>query len=208
MQPTAAARPAVVRARASAAIPSGSSSAGTMCKAAARTEAMRDGVPLRAPRGPAPQAKCLPQPDVPGGPSAIGSVRAPRHLIGGVALDRVDLAVGVDGLDDPDVARAPDDELARRRLRGGAAGALRPVPHRADRAEALALLAERGARLARRPGGEVRAPRVDAAARRGRAVLGAARRVVGAGRLLGLTDFPRRGLDHPGRAAGRGTRGT
>src|SRR5437764_8591428 len=116
------------------------------------------------------------------GAAAVRAVGAPRDGVRGVSLDGVDGAVGVDGLDDADVARAPDDELAGRRLRGGAAGALRPVPHGADAAEALALLAQWDARLARRPRGEVRAPRAHARAGGGRAVLGDARRVVGARR--------------------------
>src|SRR5204863_346904 len=75
-----------------------------------------------------------------------------------------------------------------------AAGALRPVPDGADRAEALALLAERHAGLPRGPRGEVRAPGTDARAGGRRAVLGDPRRVVAARGLLGLADHRRAGL--------------
>ena len=75
-----------------------------------------------------------------------------------------------------------------------AAGFQRPVrcaqsATRADRAEALAGLADRGARALRGPGDEVGTPRADAGAGRGGPVVGDPRRVVGAGRLLGLTDL-------------------
>src|SRR4051794_15947918 len=104
--------------------------------------------------------------DVPGGAVAVGTVHPAGHHVGGVALDGVDLAVGVDRLDDADVLAAPDHEVAGVGLGAGAvgrpaAGALRPAGQRGDPAEALAGLAQRRARLLRRPGDEVGAPGTD-----------------------------------------------
>ena len=66
------------------------------------------------------------EPDVAGGAVAAGIVRAAGDRVGGVALDGVDLAVGVDGLDDADVLAAPDDQVAglrrRARRRRGSSG--------------------------------------------------------------------------------------
>src|SRR4051794_30711695 len=110
----------------------------------------------------------LAEPDEAGGAPTVGTVRAPRHLVGGVALDRVDRAARVDGLDDADVAAAPDDQVAGlRRLRARRvrlAGLLGPAHDVRHGAEALALVADRHARLAGGPRGEVRAPRADAGA--------------------------------------------
>src|SRR3954447_22373208 len=124
---------------------------------------------------PGPEApNLLRQPHVARRPAAVPAVGAARHRVGGVALDGLDRAVGIDGLDDPDVAPAPDDQVAGLRRAAGrkrAAGALGPVGHRADGAAALALLAERHPGLLGRPGDEVRAPRADARAGGGLAVL-------------------------------------
>ena len=101
------------------------------------------------------------------------------NFVGGIALQRLDPAVGKDLLDDPDVL-VPDDQVAGARhdagaVRDGAAGALRPRVELVDRAEALAVVAERRAGLARDPRDEVGAPRADAAAGGGGAVLRDAR---------------------------------
>src|SRR5438067_7338476 len=150
-----------------------------------------------------------------------GRVYAARHLIARVALDGVDLPVRVHALHDADVL-VEDDQVAGLRGAPGVgrirpAGLLRPGVERIDGAEALALVADRGAGLARRPGDEVGAPRSRARiASGGSAVLRDAGRVVRSGRLLGLPDLTRGGGDDAGAHAvagdgphrgGGGTRG-
>src|SRR3954449_9048811 len=115
-------------------------------------------------------------------------VRTPRHLIRGVALDRLDLTAREHVLDDADVL-VEDDQVAwlrhvARARRGRAATALGPGVESVDGAEALAVVADRHARLPARPGREVGAPGPRAGSARGRrSVLGDARRVVRARRL-------------------------
>lgn len=77
------------------------------------------------------------------------------NSVGGIALDRLNSAIGQDPLDDPDVL-VEDDQVARARrgardVRHRTAGALRPRIELVDGAEALAVVAERHARLARGP---------------------------------------------------------
>src|SRR3954453_9900222 len=98
-------------------------------------------------------------------------VDATGHAVRRVALDRLDAAVGLDGLDDADVL-VPDDEIARLRVlaggRGdGAAALLRPRVQRVDRAEALAVVADGDAGLAGEPRDEVGAPRARGRGARG-----------------------------------------
>src|SRR4051812_15163553 len=98
---------------------------------------------------------------------------AAGHAVGRVALDRLDAAVGTDGLDDADVL-VPDDEVARLGVLAGgrrdrAPALLRPRVQRIDRAEALAVVADRDARGAGEPRREVRAPRAGAGRAGGRA---------------------------------------
>src|SRR3954470_2499901 len=93
-------------------------------------------------------------------------VDATGHAVRGVALDRLDAAVGLDGLDDADVL-VPDDEVARLRVLPGrgrdrAAGLLRPGVQRVDGAEALAVVADGDAGAAGEPRREVGAPRAGA----------------------------------------------
>src|SRR6476469_7279949 len=82
--------------------------------------------------------------DVAGGAAAVRPVGALGDAIGGVALDRVDAAVGVDRLDDADVLAAPHEEVAGRGPRAGGHRAVRllgPRPDRGHGAEALAVVA-------------------------------------------------------------------
>src|SRR5213595_3718969 len=90
-------------------------------------------------------------------------MHAARDLVARVALDRVDLPVRVNAFHQSNVLME-DNEVARLgRPAGpgliGAAGVLRPGVQSVDRAEALALVAQRRAGLACNPGGEVGAPR-------------------------------------------------
>src|SRR5436309_12852777 len=101
----------------------------------------------------------VPSADVDEANRVAGRVYAAGHLVARVALDRVDLAAGVHALHDADVL-VEHDQIARlwclpggRRV--GAAGALRPRVQSVDGAEALALVAQRGARLPCRPRDEV-----------------------------------------------------
>src|SRR5436305_8293500 len=116
-----------------------------------------------------------------------------RDAVGGIPLDRLDLAARQHGLDEPDVL-VEDDEVARLGLLPGAGGVgpavlLGPRVELVDRAEALAVRAERRTGLLRDPRGEVGAPwRAGGGALRGGAVVGDPRRVVRPGRLLGLPD--------------------
>src|SRR3954466_5419246 len=110
----------------------------------------------------------LSQADVTDRAAAVAPVGAAAHLVGRVALDRGDRAVGADRLDDADVL-VPDDQVARLRGDAGAvrdrlAGLLGPRVHIVDAAEALASVAQGDARLARGPRGEVGAPRAHAGA--------------------------------------------
>src|SRR3954449_12860621 len=78
----------------------------------------RDGVAADSGRRAPPRApRVSAEPHVARGAAAVGPVRPPAHLVRGVALDCVDRAVGVDRLDDADVAAAPDDQVAGRRRR-------------------------------------------------------------------------------------------
>src|SRR3954452_12335374 len=101
------------------------------------------------------------EPDEPGRFAGHAMDAGDRVLV--VALDRVDRAVRVDGLDDADMLVAEEYQVAGLRDRAGgkvAPGLLGPGSDLRDRAEALATRAERGARLCGRPRGEVRTPRL------------------------------------------------
>src|SRR4051812_20670116 len=121
---------------------------------------------------------------------ALG-VHATGHAVRRVALDRLEAAVGLDGLDDADVL-VPDDEVAGLGVlpgRGGdrAAALLRPGVEGVDRAEALSVVADGHAGAASEPRREVRAPRAGAGRAGGSvAERGGVRLVMPARPLLGL----------------------
>src|SRR3954468_16893558 len=154
----------------------------------------------------------LSQADVTDRAAAVAPVGAAAHLVGRVALDRGDRAVGADRLDDADVL-VPDDQVAGLRLAGAVrdrlAVLLGPGVDVVDAPEALAGVAQRDTRAAGGPGDEVGAPGPDARAGGGLAVLGDARGVVGARRLLGHADLVADGVEHglAGRGAAAGAGG-
>src|SRR5262249_7689900 len=139
--------------------------------------------------------------------AGAGRVGPLGDFVVGVALDRVDGAVGVDRFDQADVLAAPDDQVARfgraARRGDGAAARFGPAPEGGDGLEAFAVFAQRGARLGGAPGGEVGAPGADHGALHRTAVFGDPGRVVGARRHLRLADLGPRRFDR-GEAGGGG----
>ena len=133
-----------------------------------------------------------------------------RDLVGVVAFDRLDAAVGKHLVDDPDMVVSEHDQVAGRRRYAGtvgdrAAGLLRPVPDVADVAETLTLGSERDTGLLGDPRGEVRAPRLSCWRTSGsRSVHRDPCRVVGPRRLLGLPDLALCDLDHRAGACASG----
>src|SRR3954452_8472433 len=116
-------------------------------------------------------------------PDGVAGLMDPLgDAVGGVALDRLDLTARQHGLDEADVL-VEDDEVARLRLLPGAGAVgpavlLGPRVELVDRAEALAVRAERRTRLLRDPRREVGAPRsAGHGALRGRSVVRDAGRV-------------------------------